>query len=71
MSLFSHSIELSLQFGEEILNGNIVIRNGNSLETNIMRHRFNSFNINLLVPRPPNLHKNINKQRKTHFLYCG
>ena len=32
-----------------------------------MRHCFNSFNANFLVPRPPNLHKNMNKQREITF----
>ena len=32
-----------------------------------MRHCFNFFNANLLVTRPPNLHKNINKQKKITF----
>ena len=32
-----------------------------------MRHCFNFFNANLLVTRPPNLHKNINKQQKTTY----
>ena len=32
-----------------------------------MRHCFNSFNVNLLMPRPPSLHKNINKQQKITF----
>ena len=35
-----------------------------------MRHCFNSFNANFLVPRPPNLHKNINKQQEITF-YTG
>ena len=32
-----------------------------------MRHCFNSFNANLLVPRPPSLHENMNEQRKITF----
>ena len=32
-----------------------------------MRHCFDSFNANFLAPRPPNLHKNINKQREITF----
>ena len=32
-----------------------------------MRHCSNSFNANFLVPRPPNLHKNINKHPEITF----
>ena len=32
-----------------------------------MRDCFNTFNGNFLVPRPPNLHKNMNKQQEITF----
>ena len=32
-----------------------------------MRDCFNSFNGNFLVPRPPNLHKNMSKQQEITF----